>query len=124
MNVVVAVVDGHPPDPLALMAPFRQPGAVHELSGDRHPLVTIEVAVLRSRADDAVPHMLSDHPPACAVLLHRQLEQLGEAAEVTATRRPHRRLGRGWVGPPGNQVRVDVLVGLPRPEEVAEQVLD
>ena len=118
VDVVVTVVDRYPPHALVLAAALGQPGAVHDLGGDRVPRAVAEVGVVRRGPDCQVVHELVGD--LALGDLHGQLEQSGQPAEGAAAVGPAGRLQFGRVHPPGDQVRVDVLVFLALAVEVVQ----
>ena len=108
VDVAVAVVDRYPAHAPVLAAALGQAGAVHDLGGDRVPRAVAEAGVLGRGPDRQVVDELAGH--LAPGELHGQLEQRGQAVEVAAAVGPAGRFQAGRVDPPGDQVRVDVLV--------------
>ncbi len=95
MDVVLTVVDRYPAHALVLAAALGQPGAVHDLGGDRVPCAVAEVGVFRRAPEhQVVDELVGDLAPG---ELHRQLELPGQPVEVAAAVGPAGRLqvGRG-----------------------------
>jgi hypothetical protein len=81
---------------------------VHDVPGDLRPLIIGQHPVLRGGADRAVPDGTAEAArPECSV---RLLEQADEPAEIAAAAGAQRRLQLGRVPPPGDKVRIGVLL--------------
>jgi hypothetical protein len=122
VDVIGSVADGDPAAPVVLLPAGRQASAVHDVPGDLRPLVIGQHPVFGGGADGAVPdRAIEAARPEHGV---RLLEQAAQAAEVAAAVRAQRRLQLGRVPPPGDQMRIGVLLAPPRPEQIPDQPAD
>ena len=119
VDVVPGVPDRDPADRLVVLAVRREPGAVHDVPGQVPPLSVRQPPVLRRGPDHAVPHRPVQAPWAEGGV--RLGEQSGDPPEVPAPVRAHRWLQFGRVPPPGNEVRIPVLLTPTRPVQVPDQ---
>jgi len=117
--MISAMADCDPPHPVIFLPGRRQAGAVHHVRRYLRPLLIRQQPVLGSGAQRAMPHRPGQ--PARAERVMRLVQQPGQAAKVPAAIGPQRRLQLGRVPPPGDQVRVAVLLAPARPIQVVQQ---
>lgn len=114
----LAVPDGYPSD-LGGVITRGKAHLVHELGRDLVPLFIRQQRVFRTGRKHAVPHAVI---AAISVNgIQRHVELVDQVPEVPSAVGLQRRRGRGRVTPPGDQVLIAVLVGLPGAEQVVDQ---
>ena len=119
VDVVRGVPDRDPADRLVVLAVRREPGAVHDVPGQVPPLGVRQQPVPRRGPDHAMPH-----GPVQSLWAEggvRLDEQPGEPPEVPPPAGTDRWLQFGRVPPPGDQVRVAVLLEAAWPVQVPDQ---
>jgi hypothetical protein len=113
MDVIIGMADRDPADRLVVLAAGREPGAVHDVARQPSPLIIGQHPVLRRRADRAMPHRLAQTPRSQRRV--RLAEQPVQPAKIPAPIGAQRRLQPGRVPPARHDVRIEVLLALPRP---------
>ncbi len=114
MNVIVSMADRHPPTTRCIARPAGEPHPGDHLFGNLSPLGVAQPPVFRRAAQRSVPDRPVHRP---AHHRHRLIQQIRQNTEILGSSHTD----QSGISPSGDQMRIHMLVGLPRAEQVPQQ---